>query len=61
MADRPPDTGTPRWVKVFMIVFTVLILLFVVLRFTGGGSHGPGRHAPSDGLGGHATPLGDHG
>lgn len=46
--------GTPRWVKVFGIVFLALVLLFVVLQFVGGGDHGPGRH-----LGGRDTPE-DH-
>ena len=41
---RDPDAGAPRWVKVFVIFALVLLLLFVVLQFVGGG-HGPGRHA----------------
>lgn len=67
MADRPPDTGdgsgvrpttdrapgTPRWVKVFGIIAIVLVLLFVVIMFMGGG-HGPGRHTPSGDAGGQA-------
>lgn len=45
-ANRPP--GTPRWVKVFGIVLTVLVLLFGGLKLFGiGGEHGPGRHTPS--------------
>ena len=40
----PP--GMPRWVKVTAIVVGVLILLFLVLQFTGvAGDHGPGRHS----------------
>jgi ABC-type transporter Mla subunit MlaD len=40
-----PDTGTPRWVKVFAIIAVLVVLLFVVLVVTGrGGGHGPGRH-----------------
>lgn len=43
--DRQSVTGMPRWVKVFLIVGLVLVLLFVVAKFTGvGGDHGPGRH-----------------
>ncbi len=66
MADPPPypdsrehtggDTGTPRWVKVFGIITLVLVLLFAILLLTGGGSHGPGRHAPSGHVGGQ-TPT----
>jgi len=41
MADPPPnsddDPGTPRWVKVFGIIFIVLIVLFVILHLTGRG------------------------
>jgi hypothetical protein len=50
MADPPPpNPGTPRWVKVFGIIFLVVILLFLILLVTRGpGGHGPGRHtAPS--------------
>ena len=73
MTDSPPDpdaradtragpgrgltTSTPRWVKVFGIIAIVLVLLFVVIQFTGvGGGHGPGRHTPSGKAGGQ-TPL----
>ena len=46
--DRRSNTGTPRWVKVFGIIAIVLVLLFVVIQFTGvGGGHGPGRHTSS--------------
>jgi hypothetical protein len=49
--------GTPRWVKVFGITALVLILLVVVIMATGvGGGHGPGRHMPSGGAGGHTPP-----
>lgn len=51
MADRPPYSGTPRWLKVFGIIAIVLILLFVVIQFTGVGGHGPGRHTPSGEVG----------
>ena len=29
--------GVPRWVKVFVIVFIVLVALFVILHLTGNG------------------------
>ncbi len=35
------STGTPRWVKVFVVIIIVLVLLFVVLHLTG---HGFGDH-----------------
>ena len=54
MADLPPtlgSTSTPRWVKVFGIIIVILILLFIVLKFTGlGGEHGPRRHVPSSSI-----------
>jgi len=49
MADLPPYR-TPRWVKVFGIIVIVLVLLAVIVLFTGiGGEHGPGRHMSSGG------------
>lgn len=51
-----PDT--PRWVKVFGIIFIVLILLAVVALVTDlGGPHGPDRHRPSGDVG--DTPSGN--
>jgi len=35
--DRRPNTGVPRWVMVFVIVFIALALLFVILHLTGNG------------------------
>ena len=46
MANRPPYSGTPRWVKVFGIIVIILVLLVVVMLLIGGGSHGPGMHTP---------------
>jgi len=46
MANRPPYSGTPRWVKVFGIIAIILVLLVVVMLLIGGGSHGPGMHTP---------------
>lgn len=51
--DGGSTTGTPRWVKVFGIIFIVLVLLLVVLLVAGGGTHGPRRHLPSGAPGGH--------
>ncbi len=42
--DAGDDTGsTPRWVYVFGIIASVLVLLFVILHLTGGGL---GSHTP---------------
>jgi hypothetical protein len=68
-SDRESSTGTPRWVKVFGIIFIVVVLLFVVVMMVGGGGeHGPGRHAASGDVGtppasvpeGHAPATGAH-
>ena len=61
MADtpRPCDSGprtTPRWVKVFVIVAIVVVVLGVAIFLLSGGQHGPGRHLP--GGGGSDTPPG---
>lgn len=57
MADLPPYS-TPRWVKVFGIIALILVLLFVIMIFTGvGGPHGPGRHIPSGDTGGDTPPI----
>lgn len=50
--DRTPTTrtppATPRWVKVFIIIGIVVVLLVAILLVTGlGGPHGPGRHMPA--------------
>jgi hypothetical protein len=41
-----PTTGTPRWVKVSVIIALVLVVLVVVVLLVGGGpgGHGPSRH-----------------
>jgi hypothetical protein len=41
MTDPPRYPGAPRWVKVFGIIATVLVLLLAVLHLTG---HGPVGH-----------------
>lgn len=50
----PPYPGTPRWVRVFGIIAAVLFLFVLYSLLTGGGGHGPSRHASSGGTGGHA-------
>lgn len=56
--DRGSNTSAPRWVKVFGIIAFVLVLLVVVIIFTGvSGEHGPGRHMPSGSAGGHTSPI----
>lgn len=68
MADLPPypdsnsntgvetnnetPAGLPRWVKVFGIIATLLLLLFIILHFTigGPGNHGPRSNASERGL-----------
>jgi hypothetical protein len=47
MAELPPYPGTPRWAKVFGVIFGVVVLLFFTLMFTRGPQHGPSRHIPS--------------
>jgi hypothetical protein len=50
-----PSAGTPRWVKVFVVIAVILVLLLVIGLITGqggSGGHGPGRHA---GAGVHAA------
>lgn len=63
MADQPRYPGTPRWVKVSVIIVGVLVLLVVGLMVFGGGKHGPGRHMPGagtspSGVTGDRTPPG---
>lgn len=44
-SDGGSPPSTPRWVKVFGIIFIVLVLLVGIIIITGvGGPHGPGRH-----------------
>jgi hypothetical protein len=45
-SDREAGAGTPRWVKVFGIIALVMVVLFVVMLFSGR-RHGPARHTPS--------------
>lgn len=42
---RGTPPSAPRWVKASAIIVGVLILVVLILKFTGvGGDHGPGRH-----------------
>ena len=43
--DRESTSRLPRWAWVALIIVAVVILLFVVVQFTGvlGGDHRPGR------------------
>jgi hypothetical protein len=48
----------PRWVKVFLIVAAVLVVLLVAGMLIGGRQHGPGRHLDSTaGLDAAAVPA----
>jgi hypothetical protein len=49
MTDLPSDVddldaGMPRWVKVFGIIFIILVLVFVVVHLAGGGLGGHRSH-----------------
>ena len=58
MANRPPYPGAPRWVKVFGIIAIGLVVLVVIIVFTGvGGPHGPGRHMRSADAGDSTPPA----
>lgn len=41
--DQRQAPGTPRWVKVFLIVAIVVVLVFVIVHLAGGGM---GNHLP---------------
>jgi hypothetical protein len=41
---QSPAPGLPRWLKVFLLVATVMVVLGVVVMLLVGGDHGPGRH-----------------
>lgn len=42
--DRESPPSTPRWVKGFVGIILVLVLLFVGLHLTGNNPGGPGSH-----------------
>jgi hypothetical protein len=41
----------PRWVKVFVIVAAVVLVLMVLAMLITGGQHGPGRHQSRSSIG----------
>ena len=45
-SERGSAPSAPRWVKVFGIIFIVLVLAFVILHLTGNSLGGPGSHTP---------------
>lgn len=63
--DGPSQAGMPRWVKVFVIIGAVLLVLLIATQLIGDGGHGPGRHGGDDETpastedGGHTPPI-DH-
>jgi hypothetical protein len=60
MVDPSPnpdsETGTPRWAKVFGVIFLAVVLLFLILLLTRGAHRGPGHHMSSGGADAH-TPA----
>lgn len=48
------DGGTPRWVRVSLIIAAAFVLLVIVLLLQGG--HGPGRHSAPQGSD-HTSPA----
>ena len=53
------ENGTPRWVKIFAIIFFAVVLLFLMLMFTRGHHRGPHDHMPV-GSHSHTTSPGNH-
>jgi hypothetical protein len=41
-SNNESTTGTPRWVKIFVVVTVIVVVLFLVLLLVGG--HSPRRH-----------------
>jgi hypothetical protein len=48
------DVGTPRWVRVSLVIAAAVVLLVVVTLLLGG--HGPGRHSAPQGSD-HTSPA----
>ena len=44
IGDDPGDVGMPAWVKAFLVVGVLVVLVLVIAALSGGG-HGPGRHS----------------
>ncbi len=44
--DRQSATGTPRWLKVSVVIVIVFVLLFGIMHLTSGSRMGPGMHMP---------------
>ncbi|PMC36333.1 hypothetical protein CJ195_16145 [Bacillus sp. UMB0899] len=45
MSKQECPPSTPRWVKFFLIIAFVIVIVFVILKILGiGGEHGPSRH-----------------
>lgn len=59
-SDTGGDAGTPRWVKVFGIIFFIVVLLFFIVLFTRGPHRGPGEQRPAGGPSLHPAPRGSH-
>lgn len=43
MNGQPP--GVPGWVKIWLAVLAVVVLVLVAVMLFAGGEHGPGRHS----------------
>jgi hypothetical protein len=55
-SDSASPPRMPRWVKVAAVIAGLLLLAFLVLRFTGiAGEHGPSRHSSANAA---APPVG---
>jgi hypothetical protein len=54
VTNSPSYPGTPRWVKVFVVIAFVAVVLFVVLHLTGGGI----GHLIDHGMLGHGSRIG---
>jgi len=58
--ERGSTPGTPRWVKVFVIIVLVLVVVLVIGLITGRagpGGHGPSRHTGSGDADGRTPPA----
>ena len=53
---RPGPTAMPRWVKVFLIIAILLVLVFILSQLLGV-QHGPGLHSLPGDAGGPSAPV----